>query len=633
MFIDSSEVHDSIHDKVACAQCHSGVSPIQKRPCATITSKVDCSVCHAEVVAIYRTSTHGELSSKGDGNAPICQDCHGIHGIRGQKDLRSSTFPTNVPNLCAKCHREGEKAAVRYQGESHNIIKNYTMSIHGKGLLKSGLVVTAMCTDCHTPHHELPADNPESTVHDRNVAKTCAQCHNGIYEKFNQSIHSPEVSKSDKELPSCKTCHSSHTISRTDQKDFKFQIINQCGGCHEKVTETYFDTFHGKVSKLGYDVAAKCYDCHGSHDILPVWNPKSHLHRDNIVQTCGQCHPGSHRRFAGYLTHATHHDPDKYPILYYTFWFMSFLLLGVFIFFGIHTLLWLPRSIKERQRRKKLELETHGKQVIRFTPLERRLHIMVVTSFLGLVLTGMTIKFSYLSWAQWISKILGGFESTGIIHRICAIVTFTYFGIHLLDLVRKKLKTKKSWIEFFLGKDSMVPNLQDLKDFVATMKWFVGLGPKPAYGRWTYWEKFDYLAVFWGVAIIGATGLVLWFPEFFTYFLPGWMINVATIVHSDEALLATGFIFTIHFFNTHFRPDKFPMDTVIFTGRVPLEEFKEERPREYEELVRSGELEKLLVDPPSKSLLRKMKIFGAIALTIGILLILLIIWAEIFGYK
>ena len=200
-------------------------------------------------------------------------------------------------------------------------------------------------------------------------------------------------------------------------------------------------------------------------------------------------------------------------------------------------------------------------------------------------------------------------------------------------MIHKKIRARKSWIDFLFGSNSMVPNLQDLKDFVATMKWFVGLGPKPAYGRWTYWEKFDYLAVFWGVAIIGATGLVLWFPELFTYFLPGWMVNVATIIHSDEALLATGFIFTIHFFNTHFRPDKFPMDTVIFTGRVPLEEFKEDRPREYEELVQSGELEKLLVDPPSKSLLRKMKIFGAIALTIGILLILLIIWAEIFGYR
>ena len=100
-----------------------------------------------------------------------------------------------------------------------------------------------------------------------------------------------------------------------------------------------------------------------------------------------------------------------------------------------------------------------------------------------------------------------------------------------------------------------------------------------AYGRCTYWEKFDYFAVFWGMFIIGSTGLFLWFPEFFTIVLPGWFVNVATIIHSDEALLAVAFIFTIHFFNTHFRPDKFPMDPVIFTGRVPLEELKRDKPR------------------------------------------------------
>jgi cytochrome b subunit of formate dehydrogenase len=135
------------------------------------------------------------------------------------------------------------------------------------------------------------------------------------------------------------------------------------------------------------------------------------------------------------------------------------------------------------------------------------------------------------------------------------------------------------------------------------------------------------------VTIIGSTGLILWFPEFFTYFLPGWIINVATIIHSDEALLAVGFIFTVHFFNTHFRPDRFPMDTVIFTGRIPVEEFKLDRPREYQEVVEANELEKKLVSPLPPVVVRGLRIFGAIALTIGIILILLIIWAEIFGYR
>jgi hypothetical protein len=133
--------------------------------------------------------------------------------------------------------------------------------------------------------------------------------------------------------------------------------------------------------------------------------------------------------------------------------------------------------------------------------------------------------------------------------------------------------------------------------------------------------------------MIGSTGLVLWFPEAFTLFLPGWAINVATIIHSDEALLAVGFIFTVHFFNTHFRPDRFPMDTVIFTGSIPLEEFKADRPREYEQLVASGELENQLVEPMPHYVVRGFRIFGATALTIGLLLIFLILWAEVFGYR
>jgi cytochrome b subunit of formate dehydrogenase len=174
-------------------------------------------------------------------------------------------------------------------------------------------------------------------------------------------------------------------------------------------------------------------------------------------------------------------------------------------------------------------------------------------------------------------------------------------------------------------------NRKDIQDFWASIKWFIGIGPRPKYGRWTYWEKFDYFAVFWGVLVIGSTGLMLWFPEFFTRFLPGWLINVAQIIHSDEALLAVGFIFTIHFFNTHLRPEAFPMDTVIFTGHVPLDEYKADRPHEYEQLEKSGKLKDVIVIKEfSKQKMRWIKIFGFVALFSGIILVALIIYSLIF---
>jgi cytochrome b subunit of formate dehydrogenase len=633
LYVNPDEIHSSIHRNTACAKCHTGADPLEKRPCSTIRTKVDCSICHEQVVQTYAKSVHGKLVGRGDTKAPHCQDCHGVHDIRGHQDSQSRTFPTHVPGLCGQCHREGNKAAVRYTGEQHNIVENYVESIHGKGLLQSGLVVTAMCSDCHTAHGVLPASDPKSSVYAENIPKTCAKCHNGIYEQFEQSIHSPLVYKGDQKLPICSDCHTAHTIVRTDSEGFKLRVLNQCGRCHEKVTEAYFETFHGKVSKLGFAATAKCHDCHGSHDILPPSDPRSHLSRQNIVNTCAKCHPGSNRNFAGYLTHATHHDRQKYPILFYTFWFMTLLLCGTLAVAGMHTLLWLPRSWQLMKQRKHLIQESRGPEVRRFSKLNRQLHIMVIISFIGLATTGMTLKFSYLGWARWLSHLLGGFESAGYIHRVCALITFTYATIHVVSIIRGKLQSGKTWRQMLFDANSMLPNRQDLREVGQTVRWFLGMGPHPKYGRWTYWEKFDYFAVFWGIVVIGSTGLVLWFPETFTYILPGWAINVATIIHSDEALLAVGFIFTVHFFNTHFRPDRFPMDMVMFTGRIPLEEFKVERPREYEELVRSGKLEEHLVEPLPPYVVRGFRTFGWIALTLGLVLVFLIIYAEAFGYR
>jgi cytochrome b subunit of formate dehydrogenase len=657
LYVDADEHAGSAHGRnnVSCAQCHTGVQPSEERACETISEPVNCAVCHEAFVVDYNRGRHGQLHNIGDGNAPYCTDCHGRHGILEHKVpedasvlltaviRESPTYSRNIPTLCAKCHREGEKAAARYFGPEENIIEHYTMSIHGKGLLESGLTVTATCTDCHSPHKELPRTDPESTISVQNIAATCGQCHDGIYEQYQRSVHSgtgnPDYEnrrvRGMPELPHCDDCHSAHTVARTDLADFKLGIMKECGHCHEEVTETYFDTYHGKASELGDTTRAKCYDCHGAHEILPPADPRSWLHRDNIVQTCGECHEGSHRRFAGYLTHATHHDPDKYPELFYAFWGMTALLVGTFGFFGLHTLAWLPRSWRLRKEYAAAARpeQTGTKQFVRFTPFQRKLHLTVILSFFGLALTGMMLKFSYTRWAQVLFWLFGGADTAGWVHRICAIATFGYFIAHLGNVARKFIRGNESLAEYLFGPHTILPKLSDVRELFDTIKWFLGLGSRPRYGRWTYWEKFDYFAVFWGVAIIGSTGMCLWFPEIFTRFIPGWWINVATIVHSDEALLATGFIFTVHFFNTHFRPEKFPMDPVIFTGRMTVQELKHDKPRLYEELLTSGELEKHLAEPASPHFTRWVRVFGFTALTIGFALVGLIIFAMLFSYR
>jgi cytochrome b subunit of formate dehydrogenase len=633
MYVDADEFFHSAHQGTACIQCHTGVTPTHDRPCDTVVDRVDCSICHAEQVEQFGVGMHGTLVAQGDEDGPECTECHGTHGVLKHTDPASPTHVRNVPDLCGSCHGPGGIADQRHPETGTNMVVNYKHSIHGKALDAAGLVVSAACTDCHTAHQVLPPEDSRSTISPERITETCSHCHEGIYAQFQTSIHHTGEPKHGHHLPLCNDCHSSHEIVRTDAVGFVREIVSSCGNCHEEDTEAYFQTYHGKVFKLGYTETAKCYDCHGSHAILPPENLASTLSRENIVGTCAQCHPQAHRQFAGYLTHATHHDRDKYPFIYWTWLLMTGLLVGTFSFFGIHTLLWLPRSFQALRHSRQLRAQSAGRQFLRFPKLYRQLHILVIVSFLALAVTGMTLKFSYLPWARWIAEALGGFQVAGAIHRVAAGVTFFYFVRHIVDLVARKRRAGVSWREFITGEDGMMFTRRDGRELVQTFKWFVGMGQRPQYGRWTYWEKFDYFAVFWGVGMIGFSGLILWFPEYFTYVLPGLVINIATIIHSDEALLATGFIFTVHFFNTHFRPDRFPMDPVIFTGRLTLEEFKEDRPREYEQLVASGRLQEHLVDPMDPRVVKALRIFGFCALTIGLGLILLIIGAELFAYR
>lgn len=267
-----------------------------------------------------------------------------------------------------------------------------------------------------------------------------------------------------------------------------------------------------------------------------------------------------------------------------------------------------------------------GPYLWRFSPLNRTLHALVIASFLGLALTGLPLKFAYAPWARVLARMVGGLEAAGYIHRVCALITFGYFFTHIAYLI-SRIITSPNRKSFFWGPTSMVPQGKDVRDVFQMFKWFFGLAPRPRFDRYSYMEKFDYWGVFWGVAIIGSSGLLLWFPAFFARFLPGWVFNVATIIHSDEALLATAFIFTIHFFNVHLRPEKFPIDTVIFTGRATTEYMEEEHPLEMARARRDGTLESRVAPPASRAAQLWSLWLGFISWSVGVVLVVLIIWA------
>ncbi len=260
----------------------------------------------------------------------------------------------------------------------------------------------------------------------------------------------------------------------------------------------------------------------------------------------------------------------------------------------------------------------------RFSPIERVMHAALMLTFVGCALSGLPLIFADRPWAATLAQILGGFTGAGLIHRICGAVMIVVFVSHVV-MVFAKAFTGGNALKTFWGPDSMVPQLQDGIDIWNNFKWFLGLGPRPQFDRWTYWEKFDYWAVFWGMFIIGGSGLLLWFPVFFAKFLPGWMFNIASLVHGEEALLAVGFIFTFHFFNGHLRPDKFPMDVVIFTGRISEHEMKHERAVQFERFAREGRLAGDEAPPPTNEARWFGWVVGGTALALGLLAIVLIV--------
>ena len=263
--------------------------------------------------------------------------------------------------------------------------------------------------------------------------------------------------------------------------------------------------------------------------------------------------------------------------------------------------------------------------VLRFHRYDRMLHGCLMASFLTLALTGIPLLFPQAPWASTLANLLGGYRVTGVLHRMAAITLMLVFFTHLFRLGHRLLVRKDYGLLW--GPRSLVPQPVDLIQILQHFRWFVGLGPRPHFDRYSYWEKFDYWSVFWGMAIIGTSGLMLWFPAIFARVLPGWIFNIALVIHGEEALMAMVFIFTVHFFNGHLRPDKFPMDLVIFTGRVSVKELKHERPAEYERLVAEHGLEKVLTNPPSRGLTNAGRLVGSIAVCIGLSIAVMAIYA------
>ncbi len=644
---DGQADHKGATDKVSpretcgAAGCHAeqaakhAEGPHRDLPCSTCHGEVHggfkhadyeaCSDCHGDESQALAASVHGSKAKK----PVVCADCHGdIHQPASKKDPASGFKVIQVGN-CTECH-----------DQEH--VRAYRQSVHGQGVLKSGLAVAPACGDCHGSHDIVPVKSPDSKVSRKNVVATCGGCHGLIAARWKGSSHGrrwlAEQAAADgkglgltaaasmdgnglphpSEAPVCTTCHDGHRTVDPQVYGNHLKMADRCGACHKGESESYRNSFHGKATRLGYQVAATCANCHTPHEMLPKDDARSSVNPHNLEATCGQCHQTSNASFVQFDVHMDPRDKHRSPMIRTVWIFMTALLLSVLVFFATHSLLWLQRSIVAL-RRKELHRPPPGEQwVRRFRGTHVRIHVLVVVTFLLLAATGLPLKFSGVGWASGIEAIFGGLRSARWLHRIAGVLTFGYATAFLAYLIREiglRRRTELLW-----GWQSMVPNRKDLSDLIQNLKYFLYLGPPPKLDRWAYWEKFDFFAVFWGIPVIGLSGLVLWMPGLATHILPGSAINVAYLIHGDEALLATGFIFYFHFFHTHLRPEAFPLDTVIFLGGMPLGRFQEERPAEYRRLRESGELESRLMPAPTERQMERARRFGAAALAVGVIL-------------
>jgi cytochrome b subunit of formate dehydrogenase len=638
LYVAENRLAGSTHGKVACVSCHPDAKTLphgQKMAPASCDTK-----CHPNQNAAYLHSSHAAAAAQGNANAPRCASCHGGHDILPKADRQSKTFPLNVVTTCGNCHEKHvDKSSDGMNGAVQ--VASYLESVHGKALLKAGLTVSATCADCHGAHDVRPSKEPESTVNRANVPATCGKCHVGVVEMYTKSVHGTLLAEGNKKAPVCSDCHTAHAISRADAPAFKKDIVAECGSCHDKpksgsrekasLYETYRASYHGQVTNLGSTRAARCSDCHGAHEIRRIDDPLSPLNAKNKVLTCQKCHAGADLKFAQFAPHADFRNSDRYPALHYVYLYFVIMMSASFGFFGLHCVLWFSRSVIDRIRKGKAAVHPkpdYSKGAIqRFNRVDRINHGLVIVTFFGLALTGLPLLYSDKAWAQGLAAIFGGPRSCGILHRIFAVMLIANFVVHGVGVLRR---FKKHGVKQMLfGPASMLPTWKDAKDCLGMFRWFLVGGAKPKFDRWTYWEKFDYTAEVGGSAIIGISGLMLWFPVFFSSYMPGWMFNVASMVHGFEALLAVGFIFTIHFFNAHLRLEKFPVDDVMFTGRMTEEEFKHERGAEYDRLVASGEIAKLRVPAPA-AWYRKFAVFmGISAMAVGTTIVVLIILAAL----
>jgi hypothetical protein len=357
LFRPEGELKSSAHRSLACGECHRGQD--DGFPHRASVKVLPCESCHQDQGREWTKSVHA-VNAVTEADAPTCVGCHGSHEVKASSDARSPTYPLNVAAMCGRCHNDPKIIGRYFSAADKKAAREapilFPESVHGVALDKSGLLVAATCSDCHRAHLILPADSTNSSVSRANMSGTCGVCHAKVSAQFDSSAHGVNGTRygnTSIPTPVCADCHSAHGIPRADRPDWQLAAIDECGTCHKRVTETYRQTYHGKVTQLGFGTTvAKCSDCHTAHGVRGRGDSLSSVHGANLVATCAKCHPKASEKFTKYYAHGDYRDREKYPLLYWPWLLMTTLLVSVWVFFAVHIALWFIRTLLDRRKGK-----------------------------------------------------------------------------------------------------------------------------------------------------------------------------------------------------------------------------------------------------------------------------------------
>ncbi len=559
-----------------------------------------CGKCHEEESKKYLSSRHYFALTDGMLGAPNCLHCHKNPIAKVHKLEDSVTVKISQEKLCLSCHLDDPEVRSRI-APSAGFIDMYEHSVHGSQL-NAGNTKAANCVDCHNSHDVIEANLAESSIFHSNIPYTCSQCHEEIFNDYKESVHSKALLRGNSNSPVCTDCHGEHNILRHDdpKSPVAFQNLSRevCSPCHSslKLSEKYGiasdkyksfeDSYHGLAIEGGSIEVANCASCHGDHDIKPSSDPTSRINKANLVETCGECHPGANENFAIGNIHVTRQDEDE-PIIHFIATLYIFLIISTIGGMFAHNALDLFRKarIKKLKLRGFMREEHYGHSLyLRMNLNERIQHVTLAVSFMLLVITGFMLSFPNTWWVSHIRDISShSFEYRGLIHRISAVVmvAVSLYHIYYISFTVRGRKLIKD----------LLPKFQDIKDAIGVVRFNVGItNEKPKLDRFSYIEKAEYWALIWGTIVMSLTGFVMWFDNTFIGLFTklGW--DIARTIHYYEAWLAFLAIVVWHFYFVIFNPDVYPMNVAWFKGTMSEEEMAEEHPLEYERIKKEENL-------------------------------------------